>query len=118
LISFLLFFRTFQERLVACELTLGLRELNLKRTFVDFSQQIALLDELPFSECDLNELAIDTATDCHYVGCGDSAQPTQVDRHIHFTRRNSYNRRTASATTASTSSSAPPTGIIGTLGRG
>ena len=47
-----------QERLVASQLSLGLRELNFKRAFIDFGEQIALLNELALTKRNMHELAV------------------------------------------------------------
>jgi hypothetical protein len=96
----------FQQSLIARELALGLSELNLKRAFVDFRQEVALIDELAFPESDINELTVDPAPDRHGVRCGRRAETAQINRHVDPLCRNRDNRRTA-AGAASSAASAP-----------
>src|SRR5437867_2559736 len=70
-------------RLVASQLSFGLGELNLEWTFVDFGEQIALLNKLTFTKCDMLELAVHAAPDDDgVVGC-DRPESTQINGHVH-----------------------------------
>ncbi|MNV57456.1 hypothetical protein D3C71_1497870 [compost metagenome] len=67
--------------LIFGQLSLRLSQLYLERTRVNFNQQIAGFDLLPFGEVDRHQLAIDPAGDGHGVGGGSRAQPGKVTRH-------------------------------------
>src|SRR5437867_7415951 len=92
-------------RLVASQLSFGLGELNLERTFVDFGEQIALLNKLTFTKCDMLELAVHAAPDDDgVVGCG-RPESTQINGHVHPSSSNCDDCRSpwAHASTAAAS---------------
>src|SRR5437899_13002423 len=69
-------------RLVASQLSFGLGELNLERTFVDFGEQFPLLNKLTFTKFDILDLAVHAAShEDGVVGCGRS-RSTQVNGHV------------------------------------
>ena len=49
--------RILQQGLISGKLTLRLCKLYFKRPAVNFGEEIALMDELPFSKCHMDELA-------------------------------------------------------------
>src|SRR4029077_3354743 len=68
------------------QLTLGLFELNLKRTRIDFGKEIANFYKLAFLKGDVDELAINAAADGHSVERSNRAKTVEVNGKITFCR--------------------------------
>src|SRR5262249_44608822 len=86
LVSGVFCFRGLKECLIPRELAFRLGELDFEWTFIDFDKQIALLDELPFFECDMDELAVDSAANSHRIRSSRRSQSPQVNREVDFAR--------------------------------
>ena len=71
-----------QQRLVAHQIAVGLRQRRLIRTRVNFRDQIAFLDLIAFLEIDLQQIATDLAADRHGRKRGHSAQRIEVDSDV------------------------------------
>jgi len=74
--------RVAEQRLVARQLALRLRQLHLERTRIDLREQVAGPDPLPFLEQDLRQLAVHARVDRHHVERGDGAEPGEIDGHV------------------------------------
>lgn len=74
--------RVLQQRTVARQLSLRLLELYLEGPRVDFGQQVAGLDHLPFAEVHPQQLAVDARAHGDRVQRRDRAQCVQHDRHV------------------------------------
>jgi hypothetical protein len=98
--------------LIACELSLGLSELNFKWPLIDFRKEIALLHEVAFFKGDMHELSINPAADCDCIGCDGVTKSTQINRHVDLARRNGNNSRSAAGAASIASTSPATSGII------
>src|SRR5207244_2989288 len=67
--------RVLEQGLVACQLSVGLRELQLERARIDLGQEIAGADKLPFLESQTHQLPVDAALDRDGVDRRDRAEP-------------------------------------------
>ncbi|MCY1396858.1 hypothetical protein D9M71_118430 [compost metagenome] len=72
----------FQLRLILQQGAFGLQQGVLVWARVDFGQQVAGLDHLPFFERDLDQLTADAATDVDGVQRRDRAQRLEIQREV------------------------------------
>ncbi len=84
--------RVLQRRLVLGSLAFGLGQLDLEGTRIDLREQIALLNDLPLLERDVDQLAVDAASDRHGVQRGRGPEPGQVDAHLAAPRGSGHDR--------------------------
>ena len=71
-----------EQRAIAVDLSLGLKQLRLEGALVDLGQQAAFLDQLPIFEQDPHELPVDTAFHGHGDQRRDGPETDQVKRKI------------------------------------
>jgi len=69
----------FQQRNVAVLLSFGLFKLNLKRTRIDFCDQVTGRNHLSFPNGDSHEFSINTRSDCDGFVTHDGAETRQVN---------------------------------------
>jgi len=67
--------------LVPLQLSLSLEELNLKRPWIDFGQEIAGCDQLALANRHIEELAVNACPDRDRVQGRHRSQSSQVNRH-------------------------------------
>ena len=83
------------EGLVFRQLPLGLDELHLKRTGINFRQQVVLVHQLSFDERDFVQLPIHAGVERHGIQCGDGTKAREIPFHIPTAGRGRDNRRFA-----------------------
>ena len=75
-----------QARLVFGHLPIGLVEKDLERPGIDFHQEVAFADGLPFPKGDVDDLAVHPGPDGDRLERDHRAQPGEVDREVHAPR--------------------------------
>ncbi len=97
-----------EERLVAIEIRVGLRERRLKRTAIEREEQLTGLHEVAFVKENLLELSGDLRSDRDRRVRFDVADRGDVDRHVFLGHLRGDDRRVSAASAAAASTTAPP----------
>ncbi|MNS87066.1 hypothetical protein D3C72_1209950 [compost metagenome] len=103
----------FQLRLILQQGAFGLEQGVLVRTRVNFGQQVASLDHLPFLEIDLHQLTADATAHVDGVQRSDRAQRLVVQREITLDRRGYPHRNRPGSTAEPWTHSARLAGVPG-----